>query len=324
MAEWLVEHGIGEHRAVLLHHGCIQAARLDWPGSLTAGQIEDAVLISRSAGSSRGTARFGNGEDALVDRLPRGASQGATLRLEVMRSAMAEAGRTKLAAARPTSAAPRPAPSLFENLKREGAAPRIVNAFPDCDWDELWDEAALGVVGFAGGALHFSPTPAMTVIDVDGTLSPRELALAAVKPLAAALLRFDLGGNIGIDFPTLSTRSDRRAVDDAVAQGIDGWPHERTAMNGFGFVQLVARLVRPSLLHRLHFDYPGASARRLLRRAEQVAAPGAILLSCHPAIAKLLQQAWLTELARRTGRVIRISPDPALALESGFAQAVPL
>ncbi len=324
MAEWLVEEGIGEHRAILLEGGAILAARLDWPGGLAAGHIADAVLISRTRGSRRGTARFADGEEALVDHLPQQASEGASLRLEVLRSAMPETGRIKRALARPTTAAPGGAPTLVECLRKDGSNPRIVRTFPASDWDELWDEAAQGMTGFAGGLLHFALTPGMTVVDIDGDLPPRDLAFGAVTPLAAALGRFDLRGNIGIDFPTLSAKADRRAVDAALAASLDHWPHERTAMNGFGFVQIVARLVRPSLLHHLHFNRPAASARRLLRRAERVAEPGALQLNCHPSISTQLRPDWLHALARRTGRAVRIVANPALAREGGFAQAVPL
>jgi hypothetical protein len=61
----------------------------------------------------------------------------------------------------------------------------------------------------------------------------------------------------------------------------------------------------------------------LLRRGEQVAEPGALLLTAHPAVAAQLSETWLAELARRTGREVRLASGPALALDGGFAQAVP-
>ena len=155
MAEWLIEEGIGEHRAILAGDGAILAARLDWPGTLATGQVDDAVLVARMAGSKRGTLRFASGEEALVDNLPREASEGATLRAIVTRAAIAETGRLKRAQARPTDEAPRPAPTLAERL---GAA-RVVRRFSQ-DWDDLFAEAWLGEVAFAGGNLSISPTPA--------------------------------------------------------------------------------------------------------------------------------------------------------------------
>ena len=324
MADWLVEEGIGESRAVRLDDEAIVAARIDWSGALAAGQVEDAVLVSRQAGSKRGTVRFASGQEALADRLPADASEGAALRMEVTRGALAEKGRNKLAQARPTIAAPRPAPSLAERLRGEGHQVRLVHQFPPCDWDELIGEATLGEVAFAQGQLAISPTPAMTLIDIDGTLPPRQLALAAVPALAAALARFDLAGSIGIDFPTLADKADRRTVDEALAEALNHWPHERTAMNGFGFVQLVARLERASLIHRMAADPTGAAARMLLRRAERVNEPGALLLTAHPAVRAKVTLAWETELARRTGRTIRWHVDPALAPGSAFAQSVAL
>ena len=319
MAEWLVEAGIGEERALLVESGEALAARLRWPGGLEAGLVEDAKLIHRNANSKRGTARFASGEEALVDNLPHEASEGAVLRLVVTRAAMAERGRLKRAQARPTQEAPGPAPSLAEEL---GA--RIVRRFPAGLWEDVFADASSGEATFPGGALTITPTPAMTMVDIDGTLPLRDLALASVEPLAAALARLDLAGSIGIDFPSLSDKNDRKQVDSALELALGDWPHERTSMNGFGFVQLVARLTRPSLLHLCARDPAGAAARLLLRQAELVDAPGALLLTCHPAVEAALRPEWLADLAKRTGRELRIVTQPALALTGAFAQAVPL
>ncbi|TCJ38898.1 ribonuclease [Parafrankia sp. BMG5.11] len=316
---WLVEQGIGEERALQYRNGRAVSARLRWPGGLEAGLVADAVLVERAKGASRGRARFPSGEDALVDRLSPDASEGAPLRLEVTRAAVTERKRGKLAQARPTDADPRPAPTLAETLPDAS----VVRRFPDGAWDELWSEAWEGDVAFPGGALRFAPTAAMTLIDVDGPLAARALALAAVPSLAASLARFDLGGSIGVDFPTLAAREDRKAVDALLGQALSGWAHERTAMNGFGFVQLVARQTGPSLLHRLAFDRAGAAARKLLRDAEGLAGAGAVLLSAHPAVVAALLPEWLTELARRTGREVRVQPAADVALGPGHAQMVP-
>lgn len=325
MAEWLIEEGIGETRAILVEHGDILAARVQWDEGLQPGLVAEAKLLAIHG--RRGTARFPGGEEALVDGLPAGVSDGTRLALRVTRAAIAERGRGKLAHARPApDEVPRPAPMLAETL---GPQPvRVLDpfdhAFDQAGWNDLAGEAMVAEVAFPGGSLSISPTPAMTLVDVDGTLPPRALALAAVPALVRALARFDIAGSIGVDFPTLAEKADRQAVDAALAAALvdAGWRGERTAMNGFGFVQLVSRLERPGLV-ALYAGRPvSAAARALLRRAERVAEPGALLLTAHPAVIRAIRPEWRAELARRTGRALRWAEDAALAPAAAFVQAV--
>ena len=312
MPEWLVEEGVGELRALLLDGDKVLAAKCRWPGHVHAGQKITAKLTRKRG--LRGTAETVDGREVLVDRLPSDASEGSTLELLVTRAAMTERGRYKLPAARPAH--------LVPHEEDVFAIARRVRRFPAGTWEHVWHAASLGEISFDGGSLTIAVTPAMTLVDIDGDLDPRSLALAAVEPLATALRRFDLGGSIGIDFPTLQTKSDRKAVDTALDQALDDWPHERTAMNGFGFVQIVARLEGPSLLHRFATSRVGMAARMALRRAEMVEGAGVTLLTVHPALKAKLKAEWLAEIERRTGRPLRIETDPGLAIEAAAAQVV--
>ncbi|MCZ8370349.1 MAG: ribonuclease [Porphyrobacter sp.] len=316
MAEWLIEEGIAETRALLIEGEQVLAAKIAWPGELAAGSRTAGQLTGKLKGTRRGVALLDGGTEALVDHLPPEITEGQRIDLVITRAALAERGRLKRAQAR---VAGPDTPSLAAAVP-EG---RIVRRFPSGLWDEVWHAASSASIAFPGGEILVSVTPAMTVIDIDGIAPPREVALTAVPAIAQALAWFDLGGNIGIDFPTLQTKEDRRAVDAALDNALADWPHERTAMNGFGFVQLVARLTGPSVLHRFAVARLGMSARMALRQAELAADAGTgrvLLLTVHPALKAKLKPAWIDELARRTGREVRIATDPGLAIEAAHAQ----
>jgi hypothetical protein len=185
----------------------------------------------------------------------------------------------------------------------------------------LIEEATSGEVAFAGGALRISLTPAMTLIDVDGPLPPAELAVAGARAAGLAIRRLGLAGSIGIDLPTLASRTERQAAAAALDEVLPQ-PFERTAVNGFGFLQLVRRRRRASLPELLQGDPVAAAARALLRRAERSQGAGGRTIVAAPAIIGLLdaRQDWCSALARRLGTALALRADPALAISAGHVE----
>ncbi len=318
-AQWFVEEGIGEDRALLIKNGEVLAAKQFWLSKICARTIVMAKIITRRPNSARATCLGPHGVEINADGLPRSASEGSDVRLLITREPVAERGRLKRAQGKYFGDQPADI-MLPESVF---AAGKVLRRFPDGLWEEVWDAASVGQIDFAGGSILISVTPAMTLIDIDGAGSPQELSLAAIPAIAQALRWFDIGGSIGIDFPTVADKAGRKAVDTALAAALNDWPHERTAMNGFGFVQLVARLEGPSLLHRFAASRVGACARSALRRAEMAQGHGRmVLITVHPALKSKLKEEWLVELAARTGKKVRIETNPSLALEAPHAQII--
>jgi hypothetical protein len=340
LPEWLIETGIGEDRAILVEDDTILAARVCWREPWRAGAVAPARLDHRYSGSKRGAVHLPDGTIATIDALPAEVTHGATLMVRITRAALAEQGRFKLAQCRPAGdAAPCPAPSLAETLAETGIPVRTLGmldrSFDTAGWDELVEQAQTGVIDFgaphasaphSSGRLTISPTPAMTLIDIDGPPPLLALAHGAIPVIATALARLDIAGSVGIDFPGLESRPERQAVDQALDTALTatGWRGERTGMNGFGFVQLISRLARPSLIARLAFHPARAAAYALLRQAERVAEPGALVLIANPSVLAAIDPTLEAELARRSGRLVQREPRNALALHAGFAQALAL
>lgn len=321
MAEWLLEDGIGEGRAILVEDGEIVEAAIELPG-LRAGAVVVGALTEILVPGRRGIVAAAAG-DVLVEPLPAALSKGRSVRVEIVREPVPEAGRAKLAKGRITDEAERPGPGLAERIGR-GPLPDagLRDRFEEAGWSELLEEAATGEIAFAGGALRMSLTPAMTLFDVDGALPPADLAEAGARSAARAIRRMAIGGSIGIDLPTLASRTERQRAAAAV-DAILPAPFERTAVNGFGFLQIVRRRERPSVPEIIRSDPVGAAARALLRRAERQSGAGERLLTAAPAIVARLEaeRGWLTELRRRTGAAIRLQAEPGLAISAGHVQS---
>ena len=326
MAEWLFEAGIGEDRAILVEDGEIAEAAVELPG-LRAGTVAEGRLVSILIPGRRAVVRLADGSEALLEPLVPGLTEGRTIRVEVIREAVSEPGRDKLARCRIATAPLQAGPTLRERIAASGhplvqppaSGPDL---FEQAGWSELLEQAMGGDIPFEGGALRMSVTPAMTLFDVDGSLDARDLAVAGAAAAARAIRRFGIGGSIGIDLPTLADRAERQAAAAAL-DALLPQPFERTAVNGFGFLQVVRRRMRPSLPELLLADRVGAAARALLRLAERTPGVGERTIRAAPlVIARLEEKAeWIGALCRRIGAAVALQPDPALPLHAGNVQA---
>ena len=310
--EWLYEAGIGEARAALVEDGRIVEAAVEPDGTLPVGTVLAGRLVERLPGNT-GRVTTDRG-DVHLSPVPAGVTQGARIAVAVTREAIPEPGRPKLPRAVATDARPAPGPDLLARITATGLPVRRPLAHqPDAleaaGWSELLDEAVTGEIAFPGGALRMSPTPAMTLFDVDGHLAPEPLALAAAAAVAAAIRRHGIAGSIGIDFPTLPGKAARSAVAAVLDANLPP-PFERTAVNGFGFLQVVRPRPRASLPERLRADPAGAAARAALRSLERTPPGAPAGHSLSPAVLGRLaaHPGWTAELARRTGIVHRLEP----------------
>ncbi|MEH3035477.1 MAG: ribonuclease [Sphingomonas adhaesiva] len=302
MAEWLYEEGVGEARAALVEDERILAARIELPETLRVGTVSPARLTERTV------ATLPDGREVMLDRAPPGVTLGAALTVDITREAIPEPGRAKRARGLATDLPPAPGPDLLARIAATAHPVRRLraheaDALEAAGWSEVLEEATGGEIPFPGGVLRMTPTPAMTLFDVDGDIAADALAIAAATATAQAIRRHGIGGSIGVDFPTVTGKAARQAVAAAIDAALP-LPFERTAVNGFGFLQIVRPRPRVSLPERLRDDPVGAAARAALRVIERapVSAPNRHRLP--GAVRERIESRadWLDLLVQRTGR----------------------
>ena len=317
MPEWLIERGIGETRAVRLKDGEIVEARVQLDGTVPVGSVLAARLINVGTNGRNAVAADEQGLEYLLPQAPRGVTQGAPLKIEVTREPIPGAETWKRPLARATDETAGSPPPLEGELLPFPAPDDRLRAV---GWADLLEEARSGIIGFAGGELRVSLTPAMTLIDIDGHMAVEDLAMAGAEAAARTILRHGIGGSIGVDLPTASGKSLRQAIGTAV-DAILPQPFERTAVNGFGFMQIVRPRTRANLFE-LAGDRAAFEARALLRLAA-MQRTGATALVAHPAVVRAIerQPGWIDALARQLGGAAVLRSDPSLPIHGGYAQA---
>src|SRR3546814_15653969 len=102
------------------------------------------------------------------------------------------------------------------------------------------EEATSGEIGTEAASLRIFLTPAMTLIDVDGSLPPAQLGSKGAALAAKAIRRMGITGSIGIDLPTMNNKDERQIGANLFDKHLTQ-PFERTAVNGFCYLQEIGR-----------------------------------------------------------------------------------
>jgi hypothetical protein len=353
----LWDAGPGEIRAGLVEDGALTEFRIirlrrGERALLPAGEHYTARIIEKL---ERGKAlvTLGGNSQAVLQPVPK-IPDGSLIAVEMTRSPVPEPGRWKLPLVRPApnkvaqsepgwhfSAEPwetfarkmvsrvdafickdaASANELRDRILPAGAPPvRIdASAIADADFEGLIDQSVSGEFAISAGMLSVERTRAMTMIDIDGKGEALALNLAAAREIPRLLRMLDIGGQVGIDFLSLPDRRARLAVDEVLAKAcaILG-QHERTAINGFGFAQIIRPRTGPSIPEILCGTTPGrlsleSRAVALLREAGRSVGRGKRQLAALPAIIDLIRQ-WPEEtgaLRHALGAEIELVPDAA-------------
>ncbi len=325
------DNGPGEVRTGLVEDGHLTEFRLIRPrhperALMAAGERYTARILSR-LGQGRALATLGFGDDVILQPAPQ-LPDGSLIAVEMVRAPVPEPGRWKRAVVRlvdgsadaepcwqfsaePWELALRAlsdrcadivcrdhaiAASVTAVLGSDGPPVLVdASAIEEADFDGLMDAAATGTFSIPEGELSVERTRAMTMIDVDGTGSALALNKAAAAEIPRLLRLYDIGGPVGIDFISMNSKADRAELDVLLARHCAALgQHERTAINGFGFCQIIRPRPGPSVPEQLCGITPGrlsveSRAIALLREAERSTGIGSRHLVTIPAIADFIR-----------------------------------
>ncbi len=313
MGELAVDRSPGETRAVVYEDGDAVELHIQRAGMLWPGDVVSARIVERS---NQGVfAETGTDETLLISGAA-SAPVGATINVEIIRSAQPEPGQRKCASARVSDAAPVRVDSLASLL----AAHHEIA--PPEDFEAAFDCAVAGQVNVNQATVWFERTKAGLVCDVDGPgAHVNEDAACAV----ACLLRlFQISGAVMVDFISTDNKAARNAIAAVFdhASIPDPRPFERTAINGFGLMQIIRPRATPSVLdvlygtNRMQLSLE-TQALRLIRDASRSAGFGPRQIIVAPALAAYLARPEYAEhiaaAARFAGAPVEIVADAEVA-----------
>jgi len=189
---------------------------------------------------------------------------------------------------------------------------------------EGFDVAIAGQSQLGDVTISFQRTKAGLVFDIDGIGDAFAINLVAAREVARLLRLYQVGAMVLIDFVSMESKAQRTQIAEAfdAASVLDPRPFERTAINGYGMMQVVRARPRPSVLDQLFGTRIAAlsdetQAYWLLRAVAQSSGFGARTVTTRPEVATLLQSerwaTWRAQAVRLAGADMQVVADEKAA-----------
>lgn len=290
----------------------IEIWRDDAPGERRAALVENGVPVEIYMQRDTHWVLGEQGEGRIDRKTPSGAyiaaasgvevlvrgkisrAEGVTTAFEIVREAIAEPGRVKPAEGALTDAldaASLDKSTLWERRIAKAGLPTSARSLNDYFEDALTGASKVGDV-----LVSFQRTKAGLVFDVDGIGDPFAINRVAAAEVARLLRLYQVGAMAMVDFVSMESKGQRAeiaAIFDAAAAA-DSRPFERTAINGYGLMQIVRARPRSSVLDQLFGTRIAAlsdetQALWLLRAVAQSSGFGERIVTAPPPVAMLLE-----------------------------------
>lgn len=305
----------GERRAAVVENGDIVEIHIQRDALWALGECGDGCIDRKTPSGAHIVADDGS---ALLLRNKINLPEGARVPFEVTREAIAEPGRNKPPEIRLRDSLPKTLPG--KDALWDARLAFLGHVIASGSITEGFDVAMAGRSQLGDVVVSFQRTKAGLVFDIDGIGDAFAINMVAATEIARLLRLYQVGAMVLIDFVSMESKAQRTQIAEAfdAASVLDPRPFERTAINGYGMMQVVRARPRPSVLDHLFGTRIAAlsdetQAYWLLREVAQSSGFGARTVTARPEVATLLQSEqwtpWRAQAARLAGADMRVVAD---------------
>lgn len=309
----------GERRAALVENGNIVEIHIQRDASWVLGET-GAGRIDRKTPS--GAYVIADDDSEVLLRSKISDPEGTRVPFDVTREAIAEPGRVKPAEIllRDSGYAQASQKGALWDARLAALDRPVISA----SIADGFDIAMSGQSQLDTVTVSFQRTKAGLVFDVDGVGHAFDINRVAATEIARLLRLYRIGAMVMVDFVSMESKAQRTQIAEIfdAASIADGRPFERTAINGYGMMQVLRARPRPSVLDHLFGTRIAAlsdetQAYWLLRAVAQSSGFGARTVTARPNVATLLESQnwaiWRTQAVRAAGADMVVVADEKAA-----------